>query len=454
MKAKKAEQKKGEKKKSSSDRKILTVSDLNSQVRQQLETAFPRFWLKGELSNFTAHGSGHWYFSLKDNNSQISGVMFRGQNGRVKFKPKSGQEVIIFGRLSVYEPRGNYQVYVEHMEPVGAGALQQAFEELKQKLSDEGLFAQEHKKPLPEHPRHIAIVTSPTGAAIRDILNVLKRRYRAATVTVVPTVVQGEAAAPHVVKAIELAQQISDVDVMIVGRGGGSMEDLWCFNDEAVARAIFNSKVPVISAVGHEIDFTISDFVADLRAPTPSAAAELVAANSDELIDRLEGLKKYLGQAMQGILSEARHEFLSLRQRLVDPRKALLDFSQRADELLMRLERAAKNGIRERQLKIQGLRQGLVHPHRLLQSAQTQVSQVYKRMAYLMRELIKTKNNALEKQMSLMDSLSPLRVLDRGYALVKHQGQVLKVAKNVQPGDEIEIRLAEGELEATVKHIK
>ncbi len=440
--------------KSASDRKVLTVSDLNSQIKGQLESNFPRFWLKGELSNFTAHGSGHWYFSLKDNKSQISGVMFRGSNNRVKFKPKTGQEVIVFGRISVYEPRGNYQVYVEHMEPVGAGALQQAFEDLKRKLREEGLFDPKRKKPLPEHPKHIAIVTSPTGAAIRDMLNVLRRRYRSAVVTIIPTVVQGEAAAPHIVKALRAVDTLKNVDVVIVGRGGGSMEDLWCFNDERVARAIVDCKHPVISAVGHEIDFTISDFVADLRAPTPSAAAELVAANSEELLQKLKGLFKYLVQSMDRRLGEKKLELHQVSHRLVDPRRTLQDFIQRNDELFMRMQRVMHSQLRERKIKLEGLYRSMEHPRRQLMRAREQLTSIFQRLQGKVMERLSQQRQRLGQQSALLDSLSPLRVLDRGYALVQKQDEVVKSVKQIKAGDELKVRLAQGQLDVEVKSLK
>ena len=257
----------------SSEPSVLSVEQLNVYIKQLLEGQVGQVWVRGELSNFKAHTSGHFYFSLKDSKSQITAVMFRGHNARLKFKPTDGMEVIVRGRITVYEPRGNYQLMCEMMEPVGAGALQKAFEQLKMKLKAEGLFDAARKRPIPTFPRHIAIVTSPTGAAIRDIMNVLSRRAKSIQVTVVPTVVQGEAAAPQICEALAKAIKLRDVDAIIVGRGGGSIEDMWCFNDEKLARAIAASPIPIISAVGHEIDFTIADFVADLRAPTPSARA-------------------------------------------------------------------------------------------------------------------------------------------------------------------------------------
>jgi exodeoxyribonuclease VII large subunit len=292
----------------SKEPKVLSVSDLNRYIKELLEGQFATIWLKAEISNFKAHTSGHFYFSLKDSRAQISAVMFRGYNGQLRFRPEDGMEVLVRGKITVYEPRGNYQIFCEMMEPVGAGALQKAFEQLKAKLQKEGLFDEARKRPLPALPRHIAIVTSPTGAAIRDMLNVLGRRFKGAHVTVIPCKVQGDAAPGEIVEAIKLAQKLKDVDVMIVGRGGGSIEDLWAFNDERVARAIAAARVPVISAVGHEIDFTIADFVADLRAPTPSAAAELVVRNAADLVDRLRGYQRALTLALAQRMNFSREQ--------------------------------------------------------------------------------------------------------------------------------------------------
>src|SRR5262245_16159440 len=324
-----------------SEPQILSVSDVNRAVKNSLEGQFKLLWLKGEISNFKPHTSGHFYFSLKDSKAQISAVMFRGFNQTLKFRPRDGMEVLVRGKITVYEPRGNYQIFCEVMEPVGAGALQLAFEQLKKKLELEGLFDKARKRPIPAMPKHVAVVTSPTGAAIRDILNILGRRFKGLRVTVVPTVVQGDTAAPSIVRAIELAQRLDDIDVMIVGRGGGSIEDMWCFNDERVARAISSARVPVISAVGHEIDFTIADFVADLRAPTPSAAAELVCRNAQEICERIAMLDKRLAKSLGHSLQILKHKLVGSSKRLVDPKRRLQDLALRCDELSQRLEAAA-----------------------------------------------------------------------------------------------------------------
>lgn len=414
------------------DGKVFSVSELNRGISQLLEGQFPLLWLKGEISNFKAHTSGHFYFSLKDAKAQINAVMFRGFNTHLRFKPKDGMEVLVRGKITVYEPRGNYQIFCETMEPVGAGALQRAFEELKSKLHAEGLFDDAKKRRLPVLPQHIAIVTSPTGAAIRDMLNVLARRYRGARVTIVPCKVQGEQAPSEIVRAIELAQGLEDVDVMIVGRGGGSIEDLWAFNDEAVARAIACSRVPVVSGVGHEIDFTIADFVADLRAPTPSAAAELVVRNASDLAERVRGLRRSLNLNITRVLQFKRQEVLGHSRQLIDPQRRIQDSILRCDELLQRLE-----GAVARQIK-------MIH----------QQNQYGDRLRELMNQIITRKSEKFAKAVAVLDSLSPLKVLDRGYSIVMSaDGRLVSDAQRLVVGETVNVRMSVGSIEAEIKKI-
>lgn len=412
---------------------VLTVGQLNKLIRRQLETEFSALWLKGEISNFKSHPSGHFYFSLKDKDAQISAVMFRGYNSQLRFRPEDGMEVVVRGKITVYEPRGNYQIMCESMEPVGAGALQKAFEQLKRKLEGEGLFDQSRKRPIPAVPKHIAIVTSPSGAAIRDMLNVLSRRYKAARITLVPATVQGARAAGEIVKAIQLANSLSDVDVLIVGRGGGSIEDMWCFNEEVVARAIVASRVPVISAVGHEIDFTIADFVADLRAPTPSAAAELVAKNADELATSIRRLERNLVGAMRARFSRMVDRVRSTQRLLVDPRRRIEDAILRCDDLIERLERAVFDSIDKTQMLVE---------------------MTEERLETRLRRRLDAAKAKFVRTAAMLDGLSPLRVLDRGYALVTLENRALTDSSNAKPGDTLSIRLAKGEVEATVKNVK
>ncbi len=429
---------------------VLSVEALNRLIRGQIETRFTQVWVKGELSNFKAHSSGHFYFSLKDVNSQVRAVMFRGYNSKLKFRPHDGLEVIVRGKVTVFEPRGEYQITCDTMEPVGAGALQKAFEQLKTKLKQEGLFEPTRKRTLPPLPRHIAIVTSPTGAAIRDILNILERRARGIEVTIVPTLVQGEAAAPALRDAFIKATQLPRVDVIIIGRGGGSIEDMWCFNDEALARLIAQSPIPVISAVGHEIDFTIADFVADVRAPTPSAAAELVIKSADEVMNKILNLKRLLCLAMDRSFKSLTQTLVTLNHRLIDPQRRIQDLIQRNDDLKDRLQLASQNFFQRRRDKLNLLSQKLGTPEPLLHKKRAQLESYQLRLKVISEKIITQKKFRLERLMGVMDSLSPLKVVERGYSLVSKENQLIKSAAQVQKGDHIHIRLADGHINAEV----
>lgn len=432
------------------EKPVLSVEQLNLQIKQILEGEFGQFWVQGEISNFKSHTSGHYYFSLKDAKSQISAVMFRGFNSKLKFKPTDGLEVIVRGRISVYEPRGNYQILCEMMEPVGAGALQKAFEQLKEKLKKEGLFDPAKKRPLPEFPRHLAIVTSPTGAAIRDILNILKRRAPGLQVTVVPTLVQGEGSALMIKEALLKAQKIPDVDVIIIGRGGGSIEDLWAFNDESLARAIAGARVPVISAVGHEIDFTISDFVADLRAPTPSAAAELVSKSSLELHERINQLFRILNLTMDRKIKSWKQDLHRLQKQLIDPKKKLQDLMLRQADLIYRLELGIRRRIKDKFFQLKTKSQRLVHPKTLIEKMQLRQRQLEKNMQLLIWKKWQKTEAQLNLQMRSLHSLSPLNVVERGYSIVTKNKQLIKSVDQIELGDQIDIKLAMGNMRAQV----
>jgi exodeoxyribonuclease VII large subunit len=437
------------------EKRVLTIAELNGLIRGQLEGAFPSLWIKGEISNFKAHTSGHLYFSLKDDTSQISAVMFRGFNSKLRFRPANGMEVLVKGKITVYEPRGNYQVFCEYMEPVGAGALQRKFEELKAKLEKEGLFSADRKRPLPAYPKHIAIVTSPTGAAIQDILNVLRRRYRGARITLAPTLVQGPGAAEQIVNAIQMVNRLQDVDVMIVGRGGGSIEDLWPFNEESVARAIAGSRIPTISAVGHEIDFTIADFVADLRAPTPSAAAELVVKNAGDLVDRILKDERRLSTAVTSALKMAIEKWRSASRRLIDPRRRLQDLILRNDELVTRLELAVGNLLNAARTRVLLARQRLGEPEHWINSRRQKVVLQVKDLATSIVALLQNRRLRLREAMAKLDALSPLKVVERGYSIVTTtSGVVVKSHQQIQVDEKIQIRFAEGQVTATVDEIK
>lgn len=430
---------------------VLTVEQLNVQIKQLLEGQIGVLWVKGEISNFKAHTSGHFYFSLKDARSQISAVMFRGHNSKLRFKPKDGLEVIIKGRVSVYEPRGNYQILCEMMEPVGAGALQKAFEDLKEKLKGEGLFDSSRKKPIPTMPRHVAVVTSPTGAAIRDVLNVMARRAPNVQVTVVPTVVQGEAAAPLICEAFLKAQKIAGVDVIIIGRGGGSIEDLWAFNDERLARLVSESSIPVISAVGHEIDFTIIDFVADLRAPTPSAAAELVAKSCGEVTSKVENFYRLMRLSI-----EKKHQALvdrieGLQKRLIDPKRKLQDLALRNDDLVNRLQLAMSRIFSEKRHHIGLQREKLGSPQEVVLRRRQQIDVVGLKLKNSMQRQFEHRQSNWSRLTGLLDSLSPLKVVERGYSLVTKNNQLIKSSRQVEVKDLLNIQFAEGQIEVRVE---
>lgn len=435
---------------------VLSVEQLNREIKQQLEGRFDLVWVKGEISNFKPHSSGHYYFSLKDSKAQIKAVMFRGYNSRLKFRPHDGLEVLVRGRVTVYEPRGDYQITAELMEPVGAGALQKAFEQLKTKLHQEGLFDQKRKRPLPEFPRGIAIVTSPTGAAIRDMLNILSRRNRGIPVTVVPTVVQGAAAAPKIIEALKQAYRLPNVDVIIFGRGGGSIEDMWAFNDEALARTIAESPVPIVSAVGHEIDFTIGDFVADIRAPTPSAAAELVVKNVADLSHSLSRLIRLLGMSCNKLIHFHANRVERMRARLVDPKTRIENLQQRNDNLVDRLVTAMERGVERREAKRKLLRGRMVSPERVLRTLEQKLAYQKNRMEKSVDSLVKDKAARISGLMSILDSLSPLRTIDRGYSIIytKDGSEVARSIKQVNQGDSIVARVGDGWISAEVKSKK
>ncbi|MDD5544014.1 MAG: exodeoxyribonuclease VII large subunit [Acidobacteriia bacterium] len=437
------------------ERKVLTVSEVTGRVKGLLEAEFASLWVEGEISNFTRAASGHLYFTLKDESAQLRCVCFRSQARSIRFNLEDGLKVLARGSLSVYERRGEYQFYVEVMEPVGIGALQLAFEQLKAKLQAEGLFDLARKQPLPLYPKTIGVVTSPTGAAIRDILRILKRRNEAVNVLIYPAKVQGDGASAEIAAGIEYLNTLAEVDVMIVGRGGGSIEDLWAFNEERVARAIAASKIPVISAVGHEIDFTISDFVADLRAPTPSAAAELVASAKDELLKHLSRLQEETMSALVLKLNRARQSLLQLtgRRGFALAQGALKEFRQIFDDLVYKLTQGERHLVLESRNRFQLVRNRIIFfdlsgPLRM---ARLNVQQRERQAATIVQKVLATLKSSLMVNSGKLDSLSPLKVLERGYAIVKNaRGAVLKDSTQAPAGSMISVQLAKGNLEARV----
>lgn len=431
----------------------LSVSELNRQVRRLLETSFMQAWVEGEISGLSRPSSGHWYFSLKDQNCQIRCAMFRGANQRIRTLPREGDQIRIRGKVTLYENRGDFQIIVEHLEPAGLGALQQAFEALKAKLQAEGLFEPTRKKTLPATPRHIGVVTSPTGAAIHDILSVLARRCPAIPVTLYPTAVQGKAATSEIVNAIARAQQHNVADVLIIGRGGGSLEDLWCFNEEAVARAIANCPIPTVSAVGHEVDVTIADFVADLRAPTPSAAAEKISPDQQDWLRRLNDQQVRLGHSAQRLFKRLENQLGHLSARLRDPRRELQDKAQRMDELDMRLNKAMRQKLEQQSLATShfALRLETQSPRKLITSTSEQLARLNERMQAAIQHNLRKQQDKLQLQAQTLNVVSPLATLGRGYAIVKNEaGDIVRDASQLSKGQTIQAQLGQGHISATV----
>lgn len=435
---------------------VYTVSRLNREARMALMQSFPLLWIEGEISNFSAPASGHWYFTLKDAEAQVRCCMFRNRNGFLRFKPANGAQVLVQARVGLYEPRGDFQLTVEMMQPAGAGALQRAFEALKQKLAAESLFDADRKQPLPPYPRRLGIISSPTGAALRDILSVLARRYRPLEICLFPTSVQGQAAAGEIVQAIQLANRHASCDVLILARGGGSLEDLWPFNEEIVARAIAASRIPIVSGVGHETDFTIADFVADVRAPTPSAAAELCSPDGEEILAWLDDLIETLQMRMLRRIGNAREklQWLTTRLELRHPRVQLQNNLQRLDDLEARARHALLRRIGVAQLRLAqvlGRVQGAAPRHRIA-AYHHRTALLAERLQRAMQRRTQTERSRLDVLLRALATLSPQATLDRGYALVfdAGNGMLLKDADQTSPGDDLKVLLAKGSLSARV----
>lgn len=453
-----------------SERRPLSVSELTVQVRSALETRFKSVWVEGEISNFAQAASGHWYFTIKDEFSQLRASCFRGSNYRIRFRPSDGLQVRARGHLSVYEPRGEYQMIVESLEPVGAGALKVAFEQLKERLSREGLFDEELKRPLPLFPRRVGVITSPNGAALRDIIKVLSRRTRTVNILIAPSRVQGEGSGDELANAVRLLNEhhvnalvegrTQDlIDVIIIGRGGGSAEDLWAFNDERLARVIRSSIIPVISAVGHETDFTIADFVADVRAPTPSAAAEMVAAREDEL-------EAFVEERTRDLYRAVRYELMALHSRLQDAamspafdevRERLRDARQTIDSVNYRMEKSAMNALQRSRRRTDSIVYRLSPA-----SLSAKVSDAKARFKILTATRDAAVNARLDEAKSKMgvrvaslEAMSPLAVLSRGYAVVKDEnGKIVRSSSSVKVDDEVNVRLGDGELKCRILETK
>lgn len=434
---------------------IYTVSRLNSEVRLTLELQFQTLWLQGEVSNFVAAASGHWYFSLKDSAAQVKCAMFKMANRNSSFRPQNGQQVLIRARISVYEPRGEYQLLAEFIESAGAGLLKQQFEQLKAKLQAEGLFDPALKKPLPTQVQRVGVITSPTGAAVRDIVTVLKRRAPGIAVIIYPSQVQGDTAAMQLRNMLSTAIRRSEVDVLIIGRGGGSLEDLWCFNDELLCRAVAACPIPIVSAVGHEIDFALTDFVADVRAPTPSAAAELVSPDQSHLLERIMRLRNSLIQAQRVNLQQAAPKLLNLSQRLLalHPKRRLEQQQQRLDELQLRLvssiKRRLQQASQQHQFADKSLRQ--LSPAKALTQQQQHISQLQQRLKQAQQQQLKQHTLRVAQLSGQLNTVSPLATLARGYSITfDAKQQVVTDSRQLKTGDKVAVKLAKGGFDAEI----
>jgi exodeoxyribonuclease VII large subunit len=438
------------------ERDIYSVSRLNREVRVLLERGFGSLWLEAEISNFARPSSGHWYFSLKDAAAQVRCAMFRQRNMLCAFTPRDGQKILVRARIGLYEPRGEYQLIVDHMEDAGLGALKRQFEELSARLEKEGLFSAERKRSLPRLPRRIGIITSPTGAAVRDILHVLARRFPAAAVLIYPVSVQGAQAAGEIVSALESAGARAECEVLILARGGGSLEDLWAFNDERLARAIVASPIPVVTGIGHEIDFTIADFAADVRAPTPSAAAELAVPDADEWHSAFVRFGARLQRGVRRRLAEEGERLLWLNGRLgqASPAARLGARAQRLDELEQSLVRALRRRLQERRERLRWLtgRAALASPSARLKQQGLRLENWEHRLNRAMLQAIGSRREKLLPLMRTLNAVSPLATLDRGYAIVSVEGgAILRNAADAKPGTIIDARLAQGRIRARVE---
>tara|TARA_R110001583_G_scaffold38125_2_gene123173 strand:+ start:8748 stop:10070 length:1323 start_codon:yes stop_codon:yes gene_type:complete len=434
---------------------ILQVSELTKKVRFILESELNTVWLTGEISNFVAASSGHWYLSLKDSKSQVRCAMFKGNNRRVRLQPRNGQQVLVRAKVSLYEPRGDFQLIIEQMEDAGEGVLRQQYEQLKNKLNALGVFSQTHKQAIPEHIQTVGIVTSPTGAAVKDILSVLKRRNPNINAIIYPALVQGEYASNDICHAIAQANSRQECDVLIVGRGGGSLEDLWPFNEESVVQAIYDSHLPVISAVGHEVDTTLSDYVADLRAATPSAAAELVASDSGELLDKITTLEQRLIYAISRKNADFQQQQQHIQHRLaqVHPEQQLRVQQQKHDELSLRLSNVIQRLMAQSSQQPKQLQQRLkqLSPAKLIAKQQNQVKQQEQRLINAMQNSLQYKRESFVHLIEQIQLVSPLATIARGYSITRSKNnEVINSIVQVALNDEITIQVTDGSIKARV----
>lgn len=438
------------------DSKALSVSELNRQVKSLLESSFLTIHVEGELSNVVRPSSGHWYFTLKDRDAQVRCAMFRNRNQYLKYQPKNGDQVVVRAKVSLYPGRGDYQLICDFMEDSGVGSLQKAYEELKYKLQQQGLFDAACKKAIPDTPRHLGIITSSTGAAVHDILTVLKRRFPSLPVTLFPTAVQGTEAAGQIADAIRMANEDGRCDVLIVGRGGGSLEDLWPFNEELVAQSIFNSAIPVISAVGHEVDVSIADFVADLRAPTPSAAAELISPDQQQILRHLNQLQQRLERAWHRSQAQRLQKLEWTRAMLRHPGDKLKEQAQKLDDLELRLQRAVNSSVQLQRNRLNNLQQRYTRcaPAPRIETAQKRTTELEQRLQTLIQSILAQNRLRLSGMAATLNSVSPLATLERGYAIVQDpQGKVIQDITLLSAEDSVETRLSNGRFVSRVTNI-
>jgi exodeoxyribonuclease VII large subunit len=437
------------------DNKVYTVGTLTKQIKNLLEDRYPFLWITGEISNYSTPASGHSYFSLKDDTAVISCVVFKGQKRHLKFTPENGMKVKGMARLSLYEPRGTYQLIFEHMEPEGTGALQQAFEQLKAELAQRGWFDATHKKEIPFLPSGIHVITSGTGAAVRDIIQVAKHRCPSVPLEIIPVKVQGDTAEFEIARAIELANTVKTCDLIIIARGGGSLEDLWAFNTETVAKAVFESELPVISGVGHEIDFTIADFVADLRAPTPSAAAQMALPDQAAIVHQILGFQQELNNKIERRILQLKERINDLRSRLKSPLRVVDDFRFRIEDLQSRAFSLVKNQIAHQRERTQWLQRTLTGTLPRIQTHRKDVVDLKTNLDYLFQAFLKQCKDLVNQQHGRLETLNPSSVLKRGYSITRTRtnGHVVMDADTVNTDDGIEIILSKGRLDARVEKI-
>lgn len=439
------------------ERKVLSVAELNRRAKDLLEVHLPLLWVEGEVSNLSQPSSGHWYFTLKDERAQVRCAMFKGRNQTVKFSIKAGDKIVVRARVSLYEGRGDFQLIVEHMEEAGFGLLQKRFEELKNKLLAEGLFDDAHKKPVPAIPKHIGVITSPTGAAVRDVLAVLSRRFPVIPVTIFPATVQGDKASEELVNALEKAHRFGECDVLILCRGGGSIEDLWAFNNERLARAIYVARIPIISAVGHEVDFTIADFVADIRAPTPSAAAELLSPNRDEMAVALSNYTQVLVSRLRQAITRKKEKLAHIQARVKHPGERLRNGYQRLDQLEIRLRNCSRAALLAQHNKLDTLRTRLdrVAPRYVIDEFRRNLQLLNGQLQRAIKLQLKNVNKRLQQNAGLLDTVSPLATLRRGYSITQTvNGKILRSAEETRTGEKLRIKLSRGQLDARVLSVE